>query len=302
MRLKRLQQNKVLISSILIIIVFSFGLFYLTRVDFSKLTSSAVLPRSKFTEILKKPIPTLAPKPKATPTPTPRPLTFNEMNSLYGPCVRLPVLMYHHVQSRESAQAAKQTSLTVFTDVFQTQMEYLKNNNYITVDTVELANFFDSGIPLPSRSVILTFDDGYQDFYTDAYPILNRLGLKSIVFLPTGLMQNPGYLTWDEISVMKGNVLFANHTWSHKSVVVATDVMQKEILTADSQLADHGLNNPKTFAYPYGPDSLNAEKYLDSLQYKVTFTTSYGNTLCKKMRFSLPRIRIGNNSLSNYGF
>jgi peptidoglycan/xylan/chitin deacetylase (PgdA/CDA1 family) len=107
-------------------------------------------------------------------------------------------------------------------------------------------------------------------------------------------MGNPDYLKWDEISQMSGSILFANHTWSHKSVLTQSSVMQKEISTADQQLLDRGLNSPKTFAYPYGPDNLAAENYLGSLGYKVAFTTKPGSILCKQKRFDLPRIRVGN--------
>lgn len=245
-------------------------------------------------------LPTIAATP--TPSPTPKPLTFAEMNSLYGPCVVLPTFMYHHIQSRESAVSKKQTSLTVNTDIFKEQMQYLFDKGYKTLSLVDLINFFDNGQTIPKKSVLLTFDDGYQDFYTDAFPILKNLGLKSTVFIPTGLVNNPDYLTWDEIAEMNGNVLFANHTWSHKSVVTQDSIMQKEILTADTQLSDHGLNIPKTFAYPYGPDSLSAENFLQKLGYGVAFTTKPGSILCKQKRFDLPRIRIGNFKLSYYGF
>ncbi len=251
-------------------------------------------------EQLSKPVVTSIPSP--TPTPTPKPLTFAEMSALYGPCVRLPVLMYHHVQSKEAAKASNQTNLTVNTDVFKNQMEYLKGKGYDTVTMNDLVNFFDSGAGIPGKSILITFDDGYQDFYTDAYPVLSGVGFRATMFVSTGLVQNPGYLTWDEISGMNGSVLFANHTWSHKNVQVAPSTMNMEISTADLQLVDHGLNNPKIFAYPFGLETFQAENYLSSSGYKVAFTTVPGNILCKKQRLSLPRIRIGNSPLSNYGF
>jgi len=171
------------------------------------------------------------------------------------------------------------------------------------ISASDLVNFFDAGIPIPGRSVLLTFDDGYQDFYNDADPILSSLGFSATVFLPTGLMENPDYLTWDEISGMNGSILFANHTWSHKSVSGnSLSVVQKEISTADTQLSDHGLNSPKVFAYPYGPATTQAENYLSLIGYKVEFTTTPGSILCKKQRFALPRIRIGNASLASHGF
>ena len=107
-------------------------------------------------------IPTLTP----SPTPTPRPLTFAEMNDLYGPCVRLPILMYHHVQTEEAAKANKQTGLTVYTDFFQKQMQYLKDKRYNVAGMNDLINFFDSGTPVASKSILITFDDAYScDLY-----------------------------------------------------------------------------------------------------------------------------------------
>lgn len=298
------QQNKQFVVIGLCTLVLLTAVYFVAKSDFSHINNLADISKSKFESVLNKklstPIPTVVPSP--SPSPTPRPLTFSELNALYGPCVRLPVLMYHHIQSKEAAVAAKQTSLSVYTDVFKSQMEYLKSKNYTTATMTDLVNFFDSGVPIPAKSVLLTFDDGYQDFFTDAYPILSGLQFHATMFVPTGLIQNPGYLTWGEISSMNPWILFGNHTWSHKSVLAAASVMEKEISTADTQLSEHSLNSPKVFAYPYGPDNLTSENYLNSLGYKAAFTTTPGNVLCKKQRFNLPRIRIGNTTLSYYGF
>ncbi len=252
------------------------------------------------TKLRPTPIPTIAPFPASSPTP--RPLTFAEMNSLYGPCVYLPTFLYHHIQSHESAVAKGQTALTVYTDIFRMQMQYLKDRGYNIVSMNDLINFFDAGTPIPPKSILLTFDDGYRDFYTDAYPILSSLGFKSTMFLATGLENNSDYLIWDEIPSM-GLTLFANHTWSHKSLpAVSSSVQQEEILTADTQLVERGLDSPKVFAYPYGGYTSFAESYLKSLGYQLAFGTEPGTTLCKKLRFDLPRIRIGDVQLSYYGF
>lgn len=249
------------------------------------------------------PIPTIIPYQAPTPKTTPKPLTFAEMNALYGPCVYLPTFLYHHIQSRESAVTKKQTTLTVYTDIFRQQMQYLKDKGYNIASMQDLVNFFDAGTPIPPKSVLLTFDDGYQDFYTDAYPILSGLGFKSTMFTVTGLVENPDYLIWSEIPSMNGLTLFANHTWSHKSLPsVGSEVQQREISTADTQLTEHGLNSPKVFAYPYGGYTPFAESYIKSLGYQLGFGTVPGSVLCKKQRFDLPRLRIGDVQLSYYGF
>lgn len=244
----------------------------------------------------------ILPSSTPSPSPTPKPLTFAEMNKLYGPCVYLPVLMYHHVEDPILARDKHQTSISVNTDNFANQMKYLNDRGYKTSSVTDLINFFDSAGIVNKKTILITFDDGYQDFYSNAYPILKQYGFSAVVFLPTGLMNNNDYLNWSEISEMAGNgMFFANHTWSHKSVLQKPDVVENEIKLADTQLNERGLNSPKIFAYPYGGDNSFAQNYLTSLGYKLAFTTKFGSTLCNKKRFDLPRMRVGNNNLSSYG-
>lgn len=240
----------------------------------------------------------------ASPTPTkPKPLTFAEMNKLYGPCTNLPVLMYHHVEPEENAKLYKRTGLNVPPATFRKQMEYLNSKGYVSVTPADLANFFDSGSPLPAKPVLLTFDDGYVDIGDEAFPIMRELNIKGTLYIPTGLMENFDYLTWAKIDEMKASGVFnfGNHTWSHRNVAANKETVTKEITTADTQLSDHGINGLKTFAYPYGIDATFAEKLLSDMGYKMAFTTVNGRIMCKKQRFSLPRIRIGNTSLSFFG-
>jgi len=238
-----------------------------------------------------------------TPTPTPKPLTFAEMNALYGPCVTLPTLMYHHIQDKTLAQEKNQTALSVDTETFKSQMRYLKDRGYGVLGMEDLIAFFDEARVLPKKSVLLTFDDGYDDFYRNALPVLNELGIKATVFVPTGLMDNPGYLSWNEIALASSSsVLYANHTWSHKNMQTTKEKIEFEIGTADNQLAERSLNSPKVFAYTYGLVSDWAKTYLDKLGYKLAFSTRPGSTLCKKQRLELPRVRIGDVPLSVYGF
>lgn len=239
--------------------------------------------------------------PTITPTPTPKPLTLAEMNQLYGPCIRLPVLMYHHIQDLAQAKKEGHGWLSVSPEVFSTQMQYLKQKGYQTVSSQELINFFDNGTKLPNKPVMLTFDDGYEDFFVNARPALNQNNFGAMMFLPTGLMNNPGYLAWNEIGQMTGKIEFANHTWSHYYLKGDKSQIEKEIDTAQTQLEDHGLGKPKVFAYPYGYESQNDIQILTQKDFKLAFTTRSGSIQCAKKRLVLPRIRVGNVSLANYG-
>src|SRR4030042_5222800 len=97
-----------------------------------------ILNRIFASRVVQEPVPLASP----TPTPTPRPLTFEELNALYGPCVRLPVIFYHHVQDMDAAKEKGQQNLTVSTDTFISQMQYLKDKGYVTLGTNSITDFF----------------------------------------------------------------------------------------------------------------------------------------------------------------
>jgi peptidoglycan/xylan/chitin deacetylase (PgdA/CDA1 family) len=275
-----------------LVLIIGLGGFIRGKTDFKQLGEYSVVTPS--------PIPTIIPSP--TPSPTPKPLTFMEMNARYGPCINLPTLMYHHVQDPQVAKDNHQTSISVDTETFREQMVYLKGKGYQALGIQELVNFFNNGTIPPKKSVILTFDDGYEDFYFNAYPILKENGFLAIMFLPTGLMNNYGYLNWSEISEMAANgIYFGNHTWSHKSVAQQQSIIESEITTADTQLTERNLDNLKIFAYPYGSTNSRTETFLTGKGYSLAFTTKFGSTLCDKQKYELPRLRIGNKTLSLYG-
>lgn len=246
--------------------------------------------------------------PTSTPTvvlakPTVKPLSFEEMNKLYGPCTKVNVLTYHHIEDEEAAKKNGRSNLSVSPDFFRKHLQYLKDKNYNVISTVELIKFFDENLKLPLKPVILTFDDAYEDNYLNMFPILKEFGYKATIFTPTGLVNNLEYLNWGQIQDMKnsGLIYFANHTWSHHSSSGNKDVLSKEISLADKQLSEKDLNNIKIFSYPFGNPSVNAEQILNDLGYKIAFTTRYGVQMCKGQRLELPRIRVGNAPLNSYG-
>jgi len=246
---------------------------------------------------------TPTPTPTASPsaTPTPKPLTFSEMNALYGPCVSLPILMYHHIQDAETARQNGTASLTVNPDIFEKQLAFLQSRGYQSIGPAELISFFNSGQALPNKAVMLTFDDGYEDFGRVAAPLLSQYGFKSILFVATGLLDNANYLSWEAVRNLGGNVYVGNHTWSHQNMGANLETIKREVTTAAGQLTEKGLDPLKVFAYPYGIVSQKAVGFLAESGYQLAFTTNPGRVLCQKQRLALPRIRIGNTSISAYG-
>ncbi|PKO84464.1 MAG: hypothetical protein CVU17_02365 [Betaproteobacteria bacterium HGW-Betaproteobacteria-11] len=90
----------------------------------------------------------------------------------------IPVLMYHHVSPTPGL-------VTISPENFRAQMAYLAQNGWRTIGSRELEDFF-AGKPLPEKSLMLTFDDGWLDNWLHAHPILREFGLKAVLFLITG--------------------------------------------------------------------------------------------------------------------
>lgn len=264
-------------------------------------TTDRAQPPSPITGITSKGMVTSLPSPVPTTKPLPTPISLPDPK-VYGPCKNVPVLLYHHVQPNEQILEKKQQNISVDSEMFDKQMEYLGSRGYHPLTIPE----FFSGITgsLPIKPIVLTFDDGYDDFYTYTYPVLKKYNITATVFLPTGLVGNPGYLNWGQIEEIKGSglVTFANHTWSHKSLLgISEDAVRNEIATAKTQLEEHGLGPVEFFAYPYGSENQTVEKILKELGIKGAFTTLPGRQQCAGLPYQFRRNRVGSAPLSSYG-
>ncbi len=82
---------------------------------------------------------------------------------------------------------------------FNAEMRYLRNHNFQSVTITQLANHIRYGTALPAKCVALTFDDGYEDQYTNALPILLRYGLRATFFIVSGFANQPRYMTWSQV-------------------------------------------------------------------------------------------------------
>src|SRR5581483_6634890 len=77
----------------------------------------------------------------------------------------VPIMVYHHIGSRRGI-------FYVSSDRFEQELNYLVSNSYNTIPMTQYGDYLEKGTPLPNKSVVLTFDDGYEDAYTTAFPIL----------------------------------------------------------------------------------------------------------------------------------
>lgn len=173
----------------------------------------------------------------------------------------IPVLYYH------SIGVEKGNELRVPPEKFREQMKFLKDNNYTTLTLDEAYAFFDQNKPVPEKSVVITLDDGYEDNYTNAYPILKEFGLKATIFVVTGWVDNKDlpYLTSAQLKELdKNGIDIEAHTANHDDLSKLSYEKQLETLKNSKQYLENLLNKKVTYiAYPFGKwnkDTLRAAK------------------------------------------
>lgn len=218
-------------------------------------------------------------------------------------CLNIPILMYHHVQPMDIAVAEGHGQLTVDSNTFDQHMAYLLAQGYHMVSVADVVNAVRSHQQLPEKSIAITIDDGYKDNYEYAYQTAKKYNIKMDFMIPTGLIGNPGYMTWDDLKEMSQDprIGIYNHTWSHASLGAADRVtIEREVMTAQKQLEEKlGVKN-SIFVYPYGSYSPLAIEILREKGFNAAVTTIQGTLQCESTIMELQRTRIGNTSLSFY--
>ena len=119
--------------------------------------------------------------------------------------VDVPILMYHYVSEPPSDADVYRVDLSVTPDEFRNQMAWLKENGYQAVTLYEIAAALNSEeAALPPRPVVITFDDGYEDNYHNAFPILKEMEMPATFFVLTDVTDRSeaGYMTWPMLEEM----------------------------------------------------------------------------------------------------
>ena len=200
---------------------------------------------------------------------------------------KIPILMYHSISYE------KGNTVRVPKENFRKQMKYLKENNYTTITVDELYIYMKTGKIIPNNPVVITFDDGYKDNYTNAYPILKELELKATVFIITNTIDTvKNYLTSNEIKTMdSNNIRIESHTAAHEHLdKISYSDNLKTMITSKSKLEKILGRKINYLAYPYGEYNEATIKAAKNSGYKLAFSTEYGWIDRKNNIYSLGRI------------
>ncbi len=257
-----------------------------------------------FANILSTMSASLSPRPKIKHDSLHIPVAQAQANTSDDYCLNVPVLLYHHIQPLSLARELGHAQFTVGDNYFDMQMSYLAENNYHAISADELAYALIHHTSLPPKSIVITIDDAYDDNYKYAYQILKKYYLAGNFMIPTGLIENKGYMTWVELKEMSENPLITiyNHTLSHAYLGGETrEKIEFEITSANNQLESNLGKSSNIFTYPYGSYSPLAIDVLKKLGFVAAFSTLDGTIQCESYIFALKRLHIGNAPLNSYG-
>lgn len=204
----------------------------------------------------------------------------------------VPVLMYHYISTPPADADPSLRTLAVTPDHFRQQIKWLHDNQYVTISPDDLvAN------AVPARAVLLTFDDGYIDAYTNAFPILKEYGYRGTFFIVTDWIdQNrPGYLNWSQVKEMaNAGMSIEAHSRTHESMRGRTrDWLDNQIVGSMDAIQAHIGTRPRFFAYPFGLYDAAALKAMRAAGITAAFTTHSGMVWPGAARsLELPRLRM----------
>jgi peptidoglycan/xylan/chitin deacetylase (PgdA/CDA1 family) len=215
----------------------------------------------------------------------------------------VPILTYHKIAPVQKGTLFP--GLFVSPKMFESQMSFLDRNNYLTVDSKNLFTKHEN-----KKNIAITFDDGYQDFKENAFPIIEKFSLKSIVFLVADYIGKEN--TWDQNlgdirshlmdvhaikQLLSKGVEFGSHTLSHCHLNELTNAEQEREISQSKDLLEQLLNiEISAFCYPYGHFASETPQIVKKTGYQRAFSTLKGINTYESNQYLLKRIAIRNDT------
>jgi len=198
----------------------------------------------------------------------------------------VPVLYYHSVLLEEGNEVRMPP------EQFEAQMIYMRDKGYESVSLKQLYQAFYKGGTLPSKPFAITFDDGYVDNYTIAFPILEKYGFTATVFMVSSYINGEGFLSWSQLKELtaKGWEI-EGHTLNHPYLTQMDKASVINELKSSKELLEKGLGQTVDFfAYPYGDFNADVAQAVKDTGYLMAFTTDRGWADLKLDEWHLKRV------------
>lgn len=211
--------------------------------------------------------------------------------------VHLPILLYHYIENVTDERDTIRKSLNVNPLIFDSQIRLLLEKGFTIITLKELINYYNGQSSLPDKPIILSFDDGYRDFYTDVFPILQKYHVPAVLYVTSGFVDlTHNYLTMSQLKTLaKSNLVeIGAHGVNHLNLNYSDPVsINSEIFQSKANLEQFIGKPVEHFAYPMGEYNQNVINLIKKAGYLSGATTDMGVTQSYGQIFELKRIRPG---------
>jgi peptidoglycan/xylan/chitin deacetylase (PgdA/CDA1 family) len=223
-----------------------------------------------------------------------------------GRSCSVPILMYHSISENLFGKSHPYYQINTSPEVFAQQMRWLRNSGYRTLNLTEAYAALEAGKDV-SKTVVITFDDGYRDFYTDGFAVMKQCGLSATIFLATDRIQNNSvridgidYLTWNEVRELHAaGIQFGSHTVTHPDLrSLGPEQIDYELGCSKERIEQQLGAAVESFAYPFAfpeEDKRFGNFLVDLLEnhgFENGVSTIIGRARLGNNRFFLPRLPV----------
>lgn len=221
-----------------------------------------------------------------------------------GPAtVKVPILTYHYIRVNPDPRDRLGFALSVTPADFAAQMDWLASNGFHPVTPSDLYAYLNGTRGLPSRPVILSFDDGYADFYTTALPILRAHDFTAVAYIVSGFVGQWNYMTAAQIVELdRRGIEIGSHTVHHANLARSSPGNVQFELVASKQALEQLVGHPVySFCYPSGQFNGSVAAAVQAAGYSNATTTAFGYVHYMSDRYRWSRLRIsGGEALSDF--
>lgn len=192
--------------------------------------------------------PSLAPSPTATATSAPTRTEAPQTRYFPPGAVQVPILLYHHI-----AEDEQDSRYYISPETFEQQMTWLEEHGYGTITVSRLAEVIRNGGDLPLHPVVITFDDGNGDLYTEAFPIMQAHGMVGVAYLVNSTLDLAEIVTSAQVKeLIDSGWEIGSHSATHPELTGVHDQLETEIAHSRRDLQERFQVPVNSFSYPFG--------------------------------------------------
>jgi peptidoglycan/xylan/chitin deacetylase (PgdA/CDA1 family) len=208
--------------------------------------------------------------------------------------LNVPILTYHYIRVNPDRYDRLGFALSVTPSDFAAQMDWLAVNGYHPITTEDLYGYLQGARGLPSKPVILTFDDGYADFFTTALPILLSHEFRAEEYVVSGFVGQAGYMSAAQVKEAdRSGIEIGSHTVSHANLATVSTGASWAQITQSKAFLEQLIGHPVvSFCYPSGKFSSAVASQVAAAGYHDATTTRFGYSHTMGDRYIWTRLRI----------